>query len=660
VRHLVAGDSRLSPCSTSGTGGARRRAVSLFVAVVAILAAGVPAAAQTAGFQFAAQAESKTEPNPQSVAVADVNADNKPDLVTANSGSNNISVLLAEGGGKFKAQEPYATGSAPAGVSVADLNGDKKLDLVAANSGSKTVSVLLGKGDGTFEGQKLSEVGEAPSAVAVADLNGDGKPDLVVANKASKTVSVLLGKGDGTFEEQKTFETELAPSAVAVADLNGDGKPDIVTANSESNSVSVLLGKGDGSLQEQSRFETGAGPAAVAIADLNGDNKLDLVVANSPASTASVLLGRGDGTFAAKTDFATGSGPAAIALTDLNADGKPDVVTANSEASSVSLLLNTSVAALETSPSSLIFPATLFGTKSAAQKVTVTNGGSAPLAVSAIAATGNFSASGCTPPVTLAAGASCSISVVFGPKGYGKLTGELTVASNAGAKKIGLSGNGLPPLPLVSTAPVGEINGPYVTLTGSIVSQGKGIFYFQYGKTLAYGSATPALELKSEFTPQLVAASVPLTPGTTYHYRLVATNLAGTVFGRDQTFTVPPEAPLLKVLRHGRLRGVLRHGLRLRVLEPSQANVTLTIFLDARTARAAHLVGSKHRSRVAIGKLRVSLKAATVKRVRLTFTHSAKRHLAGMSRLRLTIEGTPVAPNGVLGEPTDVRVQLKR
>src|SRR4029077_6594777 len=97
------------------------------------------------------------------------------------------------------------------------------------------------------------------------------------------------------------------------------------------------------------------------------------------------------------------------------------------------------------------------------QKVTVTNAGSAPLAISAAAVSGNFSASGCTPPLTLAARASCSVSVAFGPKGYGKLTGELTITTGAGAKKIGLSGTGLPPLPVVNTGAIGEITGPYVT-----------------------------------------------------------------------------------------------------------------------------------------------------------------------------------------------------
>ena len=84
-------------------------------------------------------------------------------------------------------------------MAVADLNGDGRPDLVTANSDGNTVSVLLGNGDGTFSVQQTFAVGRSPRAVAVADLNGDGIPDLVVANYNDDTVSVLLGKGDGTF-----------------------------------------------------------------------------------------------------------------------------------------------------------------------------------------------------------------------------------------------------------------------------------------------------------------------------------------------------------------------------------------------------------------------------------------------------------------------------
>ncbi len=86
----------------------------------------------------------------------------------------------------------FAAGDFPNSVAVADLDGDSVPDLVTANAGSRDVSVLLGNGDGTFQAAVSFAAGDLPLSVAVADLNGDTVPDLVTANESSDDVSVLL------------------------------------------------------------------------------------------------------------------------------------------------------------------------------------------------------------------------------------------------------------------------------------------------------------------------------------------------------------------------------------------------------------------------------------------------------------------------------------
>ena len=174
---------------------------------------------------------------PNSVAVADLNADGVPDIVTANLNSNNVSVLLGSGGGAFQPQQTFPTGSEPLSVAVGDLNADGVPDLVTAVGDSNDVSVMLGSGDGTFQAQQTFPVGIFPFSVAVGDLNADGAPDLVIANGVSNDVSVLLGSGDGTFQAQQTFPVGGFPASVAVGDLNADGAPDLVTANARSSDV---------------------------------------------------------------------------------------------------------------------------------------------------------------------------------------------------------------------------------------------------------------------------------------------------------------------------------------------------------------------------------------------------------------------------------------
>src|SRR5439155_969855 len=83
--------------------------------------------------------------NPISVAIGDLNGDAKPDLAVANNGSvsNTVSVLLGDGAGGFGSKTDFATGASPRSVAIGDMNGDGKPDLATANLGSNTVSVLL-------------------------------------------------------------------------------------------------------------------------------------------------------------------------------------------------------------------------------------------------------------------------------------------------------------------------------------------------------------------------------------------------------------------------------------------------------------------------------------------------------------------------------------
>jgi len=180
------------------------------------------------------------------VAIGDLNGDGKPDLVTANYGSNTVSVLLGDGNGTFGAKSDFATGSNPYSVAIGDLNGDGKSDLAVTNEHDGTVSVLLGHGDGSFGPRTDFATGPYPHAVAIGDLNGDGKPDLAVANYYFDTVSLLLGHGDGNFEAKADYGVGVEPTSAAIGDLNGDGKPDLVVANQNSSTISALLNTGAG------------------------------------------------------------------------------------------------------------------------------------------------------------------------------------------------------------------------------------------------------------------------------------------------------------------------------------------------------------------------------------------------------------------------------
>jgi len=64
-------------------------------------------------------------------------------LVVANATSNNVSVLLGTGSGIFATQQMFAAGTMPVSVAVGGLDADGRLEIVTANKGSNDVSVLL-------------------------------------------------------------------------------------------------------------------------------------------------------------------------------------------------------------------------------------------------------------------------------------------------------------------------------------------------------------------------------------------------------------------------------------------------------------------------------------------------------------------------------------
>jgi FG-GAP-like repeat len=160
----------------------------------------------------------------------------------------------------------FPVGKSPQSIRTADFNGDGIADLVTANSVSNDVSVLLGKGDGTFGAPISSPAGQNPAAVATADFNRDGKVDLVVLDFNRNKVSVLLGHGDGTFASPVSYSVGTGPIAIITADFNNDGKPDLAVLNSTSNNVSILLGKANGTFQagKDTPF-AGLGPIGLAV-----------------------------------------------------------------------------------------------------------------------------------------------------------------------------------------------------------------------------------------------------------------------------------------------------------------------------------------------------------------------------------------------------------
>lgn len=295
---------------------------------------------------------------PHEIALGDVNLDGKLDLVVGTHDSYGVLLLLGDGNGKFTTAPTspivMRDGNQPHthDVGLADVNRDNKLDLITVNSTDNDVSLALGDGRGGFTRAPGSPfaVGPSPYPFAIGDVNGDGHLDIVATATAtgplraqqlpmSKALTLLLGDGKGGFRSSRLPLRTGEPWSAAIGDLNDDRKPDIAVTHHDMSKLTVLLGDGRGAFAEAtaSPFDFGGNVLPLMIADVNRDGKMDVVAAGG--DSVRTMLGDGRGGFAPGPVIRSGPGSWRLAFGDVNHDGKTDIVTSNVESDSVSVLL---------------------------------------------------------------------------------------------------------------------------------------------------------------------------------------------------------------------------------------------------------------------------------------------------------------------------------
>ncbi|MBB5869262.1 glucose/arabinose dehydrogenase [Allocatelliglobosispora scoriae] len=129
-------------------------------------------------------------------------------------------------------------------------------------------------------------------------------------------------------------------------------------------------------------------------------------------------------------------------------------------------------ATLSASPVSLAFGNQLVNTTSPQVSVNITNTGNGPAAVSGVVVAGNFAQShNCGS--TIAAGATCQVSVTFTPTSTGAKTGSFTVNSNATnpALVVNLTGTGINPTPATLSFSPPSITFPDTNVGANVTRQ---------------------------------------------------------------------------------------------------------------------------------------------------------------------------------------------
>ena len=355
---------------------------------------------------FTPKVDFPTTRQPFALALGDLDGDGKPDIAVANAISNNISVLRnvatpgslqlttfdPPGQSSFNGYVTFPAGSYPLSVAIADLDGDSAPELVSSN-GENTVYVqkagiafhpaitslspasgpagttvtLTGSNFNAnplansvyFGGVKAVVTGGSTRSLTVTAPVGTTYQPVTVLN----TVTGLTGQAPQPFTTtfinptgsgiqsnfylpKADFPTGNLPSSVAFGDVDGDGKPDMVVANQGYSYVSVFRNISANGVINASSFEPGVGfitgsqPVTVALADMDGDSRLDIVTVNSgsPAEVISILRNTAtpgsinSSSLATHVDYSNigvSVSPYSVGIADVDGDGKLDIAVVN-------------------------------------------------------------------------------------------------------------------------------------------------------------------------------------------------------------------------------------------------------------------------------------------------------------------------------------------
>ncbi|MBA2736784.1 MAG: VCBS repeat-containing protein, partial [Pyrinomonadaceae bacterium] len=345
-----------------------------------------------------------TGSQPLFITSGDFNGDNRNDLITANAGSSDVSVLLNNGNDGY-GPNTFATNLAPTQIVAADFNGDGNLDTATSNQQQQQspsqngIFVSFGNGTGGVSGTLNLSLGTTQSLLAgdvnndsradlivahnstniyvyvnsgttpafnnpptayplsfiakgmvLGDFNNDGRKDLIAASANSNLIAVLLGASNGVFSAPMVFASPANSAAITAADFNNDGKLDIALAGTSFSGVSgvfTLLGTGTGTFSQVS--ETFAfnnnNPPTIVSNDFNGDGKIDIALIggtnfSNSGGTITVAFGDGDGTFSQAVGYSVPSSPSSLVTGDFNGDNRPDLVTSSRFSNSYTVLIN--------------------------------------------------------------------------------------------------------------------------------------------------------------------------------------------------------------------------------------------------------------------------------------------------------------------------------
>jgi len=309
----------------------------------------------------------KLERRSRNMLAADLNHDQKTDLVLADNSNSRLDLLLQRDPAKAADEEPESFNDVNhlsndkrfehvkvsvdkeiASLTAGDFNSDGQTDLAYFGDADQLIVRYQGE-DGSWQTRKrfrLPDVNPAPWNTAAGDLNGDGKTDLAVLGQ--KATYIIYQNEEGKLHPPRSvMNTSEKLVMVRITDLDGDGRADLCYESRDEGErpLCVRFQNAQGRLGPESRFEIEL-PRASVLYDIDGKPGDEILTIES--RTGRVKIHRvvrpqtAEGELAGQlVHYGYGSGSSSrntdIGIGDLDGDGLTDVVVTDPSAAQVVL-----------------------------------------------------------------------------------------------------------------------------------------------------------------------------------------------------------------------------------------------------------------------------------------------------------------------------------
>jgi hypothetical protein len=141
------------------------------------------------------------------VVSGDVNSDEIPDVICANSSGSSLSVVLCDSSGNLSSPTNYSVGNFPLSVDLGDVDGDLDLDIVTSNFTGANFTLYENDGTGVFINRNDLPSNQAGSCAVFHDRDNDGDMDMTGIDELQDLL-ILFTNGPVTSLNEEEFIAE--------------------------------------------------------------------------------------------------------------------------------------------------------------------------------------------------------------------------------------------------------------------------------------------------------------------------------------------------------------------------------------------------------------------------------------------------------------------